>query len=133
MLADMFENSWNICMRHYVPDPVHYYTAPGLSYDTALKISGVKFDLLIDPDIQLMMEKGIHGGFIMASQRYARVNNPYVKGYGKSHPANYLLYLDANNLFGCAMNRHLATRDHVDRPLGSPNLSTLAPVDALPQ
>jgi len=31
LLADVFENFRDICMRHYDLDPAWYYTAPGLS------------------------------------------------------------------------------------------------------
>ena len=31
LLADVFENFRNLCLENYKLDPVHYYTAPGLS------------------------------------------------------------------------------------------------------
>ncbi|VDH92232.1 Hypothetical predicted protein [Mytilus galloprovincialis] len=57
----------------------------------------------------LMFEKGIHGGITVATQRYAKANNPYIEGYDASKPTNYLMYADANNLYGWAMSKHLPT------------------------
>lgn len=78
LLADVFENFLNICMKPYDIDPAHYYTAPGLSYDAALKISGIQQDLLIDPYMPFMIEKRIRcwGSLTMVAERNARANNP---------------------------------------------------------
>ena len=37
LLADVFENFRKKCLEYYALDPAHYYTAPGLSWDAALK------------------------------------------------------------------------------------------------
>ena len=42
LLADVFENFRNICIKNYKLDPAHYYTAPGLAWDAALKVTEVK-------------------------------------------------------------------------------------------
>ena len=38
LLADVFENFRNVCSRNYNLDPAHYFTAPGLAWDAALKL-----------------------------------------------------------------------------------------------
>jgi hypothetical protein len=53
-LADVFENFRDLCIRNYDLDPAWYYTAPGLAWDAALKMTGVKLELLSDPDMVLM-------------------------------------------------------------------------------
>ena len=45
----------------------------------------------------------------MVSKRHARANNPAVEGYDPEKPNNYILYLDANNLYGWAMSQPLPT------------------------
>ena len=45
LLADVFENFRNICIKNYKLDPAHYYTAPGLAWDAALKVTYVKLEL----------------------------------------------------------------------------------------
>ena len=62
LLADVFEEFRNICLENYSLDPACYYTSPGLSWDALLKHSKVNLELLSDPDMLLMFEKGIRGG-----------------------------------------------------------------------
>ena len=81
LLADVFENFRDICIKNYKLDPAHYYTAPGLAWDAALKVTEVKLELLSDMDMLLMVEKGIRGGVSMISNRYGKADNKYM---GKS-------------------------------------------------
>ena len=37
LLADVFENFCEICLATHDLDPAHYYSAPGLAWDAALK------------------------------------------------------------------------------------------------
>ena len=62
MLADVFENFCNMCLDIYELDPSKFLSAPGLSWQAALKKTKVKLDLLTDIDMLLMVEKGIRGG-----------------------------------------------------------------------
>ena len=38
LLADVFENFRDICVKNYKLDPAHYYTATGLAWDASLKL-----------------------------------------------------------------------------------------------
>ena len=62
LLADIFKNFRNICMNNYGLDPSCYFSAPGLAWDAALKITKVQLELLSDPDMLLVIESGIRGG-----------------------------------------------------------------------
>ena len=109
LLANVFESFRNVCLENSGLDPAHFYTAPGLAWKTCLKKTGIRLELLQDPDMLLMFEQGIRGGITQSVHRYASANNPYMKEYDSSKPTNYLQYLDANNLYSWAMSQPLPT------------------------
>ena len=108
-LADVFENFRSVCLENYSLDPAHYYTAPGLSWDAMLLYTKVELELIIDVDMYLMVENGIRGGISMISQKFAKANNQYMEDYDPEQPNSYIMYLDANNLYGWAMSQCLPT------------------------
>ena len=55
----------------------------------------------------LMVEKGIRGGMCQSTHRYGKANNKYMKNYNKNIEPSYLMYLDANSLYGWAMSQKL--------------------------
>ena len=105
--ADVFENFRNMCIKIYELDPAHFLSAPGLALQACLKKAGVKLKLLTDPDMLLMVEKGIRGGICHAIHRYAKANYKYRKNYDEKEESSFLEYLDANNLHGWAMSEPL--------------------------
>ena len=110
LLADIFENFRDICIKNYNLDPAHYYTAPGLAWDAALNVTKVELELLTDIDMLLMVEKGIRGGVSMINNRYGKANNKYMgKSFKDIEPYKYITYLDANNLYSWAMSKPFPT------------------------
>ena len=107
LLADVFENFRDLCLKIYGLDPVYYFTAPGLAWDACLKMTNINLELLSDLNMLLMFEKGIRGGISIISNRYGEANNKYMKGFNKNKLLKFLMYLDANNLYGCAMSEEL--------------------------
>jgi len=63
LLADVFENFRDLCMKTYNMDATHYFTAPGLSFDAMLKL-GEKCKLLDEYDMLLIFENGQYIIFI---------------------------------------------------------------------
>ena len=62
LLADVFEEFRHVCLENYELDPTWYFTTPGLAWDTTLKVTNVKLELLRDPDLLLIIDKGIREG-----------------------------------------------------------------------
>ena len=91
-------------------DPAHFYTDPGLAWKACLKKTRIRLELLLDPDMLLMFERGIRGGITQSVNRWAKANNPYMGSeFAPDKPTKYLQYLDANNLYGWAMSQPLPT------------------------
>ena len=107
LLADVFENFRKLCLQQHGLDPAHYFTSPGLSWDALLKRTGVELELFTDVEMHMFVERGIRGGISMVSKRHAKANNTLVSDYDPSKPNSYIMYLDANNLYGWAMSKPL--------------------------
>ena len=110
-LADVFENFRKTCLHHYRLDPSHYMSSPGLSWDAILKMTKINLDLISDIDMQLFIEKGLRGGISYISHRHGKANNKYMRSYNPQEENSYLMYLDANNLYGWAMSQPLPYGD----------------------
>ena len=55
----------------------------------------------------LFCEAGIRGGVSSVFTRYAKANNPSVRGYDPSKPQTHLIFFDCVNLYGAAMKELL--------------------------
>ena len=51
LLADVFEKFRDICIKTYELDSARFLSAPGLPWQTALKKTKVKLNLLTDIDV----------------------------------------------------------------------------------
>jgi hypothetical protein len=110
LLSDVFEAFRNVMMKNYKLDPASgYFTLPNFAWDAMLKKTGVVLEQLTDIDMYQFCEQGIRGGISMISHRHAKANNKYMKDYDKSIIDSYIIYLDANNLYGEAMVQKLPT------------------------
>ena len=54
-----------------------------------------------------MIEKGIRFGICHSVYRHPKANNNYMKIYVKNNELSYIIYMDANNLYGYAMSKKL--------------------------
>ncbi len=101
LLADIFESFRNVCIKNYGLDPAHFVSAPQLSWDAMLKSTEANLTLMHDPAMFKMIDGGLRGGICMISKRYAKANNKYMGDqYDPSKPSSYIMYWDANNLYG---------------------------------
>ena len=61
-----------------------------------LKMAGVTLEKISDPDKYMFYEQGMGGGVIYINKRYSEASKTIS-----------ILYLDMNNLYGCAMRQYL--------------------------
>ena len=107
LLADVFNNFRNMCIKEYELDPAHFLSLPRLAWQACLKKTNIELELSTNYDMLLMVEEGIRGGICHSIYRYAKANNKYMKNYNINEKSSYIQYLDANNLYGWAMSKKL--------------------------
>ena len=71
-----------------------------------LKMTGIKLELMTDIDMFQFIEKGLRDGISYIANRHGEANNEYMKEYNPEKPSKYIMYLDANNLYGWAMSQY---------------------------
>jgi len=106
-LADVFEIFKQTSLKYYNLDPCNYAGTPSFGWDAILLKTGVQLELLKDNDMYRFYERGIRGGQSVIYNKYAQANNEYMDHYNKDIETSFISYLDANNLYGHAMNRPL--------------------------
>ena len=104
LLSDVFESFRKTCLQYYKLDPCHYCTSPGLSWD-----ANIKLESMTNIDMFQFFERGMCGRVSYIANRYGKANNKYMEGYDEESPSKYVMYLDANNLYGWAMSQYLPT------------------------
>ena len=107
LLADVFNNFRDMCIKKYELEPAHFLSLPGLAWQACLKKTNIELELLADYDMLLMVEEGIRGRICHSIHQYAKANNEYMKNYNNNEESSYIQYLDANNLYGWAMSKKL--------------------------
>lgn len=93
LLADIFENFWNIYMSKSL-DQAHFYSVPGLAWIAAVKISEKRIEVITNNVILLTIEWWIRGGRCHLFLCHA-------KNYNENKDSWYLRYLGENNFREC--------------------------------
>ena len=65
LLADVFENFRNMCIKVYEFDPAHFLSLPGLAWQACLKKTNVILELLTYYDMLLMVVEGLEGEYVI--------------------------------------------------------------------
>jgi hypothetical protein len=108
LLSDVFEEFRGTAQDAWSLDAALYPTLPSLGWDGLLKTTtlgsdAVRLELLTDPDMYMMCESAMRGGLCCGMERHAKANNPMVEGFDAYQPTSYIMYDDANNLYGQPM------------------------------
>ncbi len=125
LLTDIFQRFRNVAMVDCPLDPIHYVSLPGYSLDACLyQCQQMNFpatltlpqrtepfrvevfsDCSTQKDMHLFCESAVRGGISMIPNRYAKANHKYLNKCIQNQTKIFLLYLDANNLYGWAMTQ----------------------------
>ena len=73
-----------------------------------LKMARTELELISDIDMHLFIEEGLGGGI---AKRHSKANNKYMKCHDGNKESKFMMYLDANNLYGWAMSQYLPYSD----------------------
>ena len=74
-----------------------------------LNMKKSKLELISDPGMYILFEKDMIDGVPCISNRYSKASNKYLKSYDPKQESKYIIYFDANNLYGYAMSKFLPT------------------------
>ena len=72
-----------------------------------LKITETKLEPISDIDKYYFVEKELRGEISYISKKFSEANNKCMKIYDATKESKHIIDLDANNLFGWVMSRHL--------------------------
>ena len=119
-LSDVFQKFSNFAYETYKIDPRHSYTLPGFSWQAMLKMTKIELELISDSDMYLYLMDCIRGGICVVNKKFVKADNIYTRKVHdessdkkinkklKTNDSNkFILYLDANNLYGHSMSKPL--------------------------
>ena len=87
---------------------MYYVSAPLLAWSALLKYIDRPIHLITDPEMYRMILSNIRGCICHVSVCYARANNKLMgQLYYPTMPSSYILYVNANNLYGWALSQLL--------------------------
>ena len=104
-LSDIFQKFSKFAYKTYNLDLTHSYTLPGFSWQAMLKLTKIELELISDPDMYLFLMDAIRGGISVCNKKHVIADNKYINETTKNN--KYLMYLDANNLYGVSMIQSL--------------------------
>ena len=78
---------------------MYSYSLPGYTWKAGLKLTNIKLDFIKDKELLLLLENNIRGG----------ISSVMGDRHVQSDENKQILYIDANNLYGWAMNQYLPT------------------------
>ena len=104
-LSDVFQKFSDFAYKTYELDPRHSFTLPGFSWQSMLKMTKIELELISDPDMYLYLMDTIRGGISVCNKKHVIADNKYIDENTKNN--KYLMYLDANNLYGVSMIQSL--------------------------
>ena len=109
LLADVISYFRKLSLFYYKLDPMHYISLPGLSWDSCLRFTKIKLELITDVNQYNFLESGIKGGISVVSNRFSVANNIYLNNFNPEDINKFILSIDANGLYGFGQSQVLPT------------------------
>ena len=119
-LSDVFQKFSDFAYKTYNLDARHSCTLPGYSWQSMLKMTKIELELISDSDMYLFLMDTIRGGITVCSKKFIKADNIYTrkvhdessnkkvsKKIKTSDSNKFIMYLDANNLYGNSMSKPL--------------------------
>ena len=72
-----------------------------------LKMTRIELELISDIEVHLFIEKGMRCGISYIVKSHCKANNKYTENHDDDKESMFIVYLDANNLYGWAMTHYL--------------------------
>ena len=104
LLACVFERFRQKTMEQDGLEPIHFVSLPGLSFQSAFKMTGERIHLLTDLEMYTFFERGIRGGMTFVNKHLVRSENII---HNNTELTQHLAYIDQNNLYGNALSKPL--------------------------
>ena len=95
-------------------DPANYISLPQLSFNSMLRLTGVKLDLC-PPDQEDMFNlfnDNRRGGFTTCPKRYFKANHKYLKNYDPTKPSAFIMPFDSNGMYSYVQEDELPKEDY---------------------
>ena len=106
ILACVFEEFRSVCYGTYGLDCAQFFTASNLSGAAYLKVCKPELELLTCREMLDMTENLTRGGVSSVySKRLAIANNKFLPNYNPDKPSTFIIFIDANNLYGGIMEK----------------------------
>ena len=103
-------------MSVYELDPVHFFSAPNLSWEAMLITTKVEIELLPDIDMRLFCENAFRGGINgIGALRTFSANNKYQQNYKANSESVFGAFFDVTSLYAGTMEQPLPLGDYVWR------------------
>ena len=87
LLADVLKNN---NLRNFWLFSSHYLSASAFSLNVMLNMSKVELEIIPDPNMYILFEKGMRGEFSYISDTYCKANNKYLKSYDSKQKSIFI-------------------------------------------
>ena len=96
-LTCVFEKFIEVSQNEFGISPLYFVSLQGYTWNCGLKYTNIELQTLQDKEMILLLENGIRGG----------ISGVMGDRYVKSNENKYIVYVDANNLYGFSMSQPL--------------------------